>query len=79
MEDDEHRQDERTHEELRHELALRNWNIGKRADGTGGVTLTFRRRYTSNAPGVETRKVHGKDETDAVRKFLAELDAERTD
>jgi hypothetical protein len=31
------------------------------------------------APGVDTRKVHGVDEDDAVRKFLAELDAESID
>jgi hypothetical protein len=72
-------QNERTHEELRRTLMMHDWNIGAWADGTSGVTLTFRKHYTSDAPGVETRRVHGKDEDDAIRTFLTELEAEAVD
>jgi hypothetical protein len=51
-----------------------DWNIGTAAVTSYGVTLTFRKHYTSDVPGMETRTVHGKDRSDAIRKFLAEME-----
>jgi hypothetical protein len=64
-----------THEELYSELlATSDWNIGMTSSSTYGVTITFRKHYTSDMPGMETREVFGKDDADAIRKFLEDLD-----
>lgn len=59
--------------DLYHKVLDADWNIGTTEITTYGVTLTFRKHYTSDFPGMETRTVHGKDRNDAIRKFLAEL------
>jgi len=56
-----------------HQVLPADWNIGNTQVTSYGVTLTFRKHYTSDFPGMETRTVHGKDRDDAIRKFLAEL------
>jgi hypothetical protein len=67
--------DDRTEDELSQEISRADWNLGHIADTSYGVTATFRKHYTSFFPGVETRNVTGTDVADAMRKFLAELDA----
>jgi hypothetical protein len=69
--------DDRTDDDLYHEVMSADWNIGTTAVSSDGVTLTFRKHYTSDCAGVETRKVFGKDRADAMRKFLVELESER--
>jgi hypothetical protein len=70
--------DDRTEVDLYHQVLEADWNIGNTAISTVGVTLTFRKHYTSFAPGVETRDVFGKDRSDAMRRFLCELEQERS-
>ena len=69
--------DEMTETELHDELLRRDWNISNTAISSYGVTLTFRKHYTSCAPGVETRTVSGKDDAEVMRRFRAELDEEQ--
>lgn len=64
--------------ELRHELAKKDWGISRYAGQAPGVALTFRRRYTSNVPGVETRERVGQNDVEVLRLFLIELDEEQT-
>lgn len=59
--------------DLYHKALQADWNATHPARTTDGVTITFRKHYTSAAPGVESRQVHGNDTKDAMRKFLAEL------
>lgn len=59
--------------DLYHKVQRADWNIGHVATVTTGKTVTFRRHYTSDAPGVEKRQVHGENVNDAIRTFLAEL------
>lgn len=70
-------QDDRTESDLYHEVLMADWNIGKTARHSFGVTLTFRYKYTSDFPGMVTREVSGTDRADAMRKFLAQLKEER--
>jgi len=56
-----------------HQVLPADWNIGTTQITSHGVTLTFRKHFTSDVPGMETRTVHGKDQDDAIRKFLTEL------
>ncbi len=60
--------------DLYHTVLDADWNIGSTEVSSYGVTLTFRKHYTSDFPGMETRTVHGKDRNDAIRKFLKELE-----
>lgn len=56
-----------------HQVLPADWNISAHKRSTYGVTVVFRKHYTSDVPGMETRTVHGKDRDDAIRKFLLEL------
>lgn len=76
MVSDQGERDERTSDELYSDLLKADWNIGKTAYSTYGVTLTFRHHYTSDFPGMTTREVHGKDRDEAIRTFLKQLEEE---
>jgi hypothetical protein len=69
--------DERTSEELYSDLLKADWNISNTGYSTYGATVTFRHHYTSDFPGMTTRTVHGKDQDDAIRIFLKQLEEER--
>ena len=67
---------ERTEAELEQEIRRFDWNLGRTVHTSDGVTLTFRKHYTSFFPGVETKDVTGKDVREAMQTFLAELQAQ---
>ena len=69
--------DERSHEELYSEVLKADWHMSSSMESTYGATVTFRKHSTSDFPGMETRTVHGKDEDDAIRLFLKQLDGEQ--
>jgi hypothetical protein len=68
--------DDRSDSELYQLLQTHDWNTSCTAVSTDGVTVTFRKHYTSDFPGMEARTVVGKDRADAMRRFLAELESE---
>lgn len=72
-------QDNRSADDLDHELLQADWHVREIGGTTSGTTVTFRKHYTSDFPGMETRAVSGNDAADATRKFLAELAAEDAD
>ncbi len=73
MVSDQGERDKRTSDKLYSDLVNADWNIGKTAYSTHGVTLTFRHHYTSDFPGMTAREVHGKDQDEAIRTFLKQL------
>lgn len=79
MNSDPTNRDDWTEDQLYYAVVDADWNIGMTARYSQGVVLTFRKHYTSNFPGMEKREVAGTDHADAMRKFLAELDAESAD
>jgi hypothetical protein len=70
-------QDQRTHDDLINDLLDADWNLRLLSRTSDGVMVSFRKHYTSDFPGMETREVGGKDEDEVIRTFLAELDAEQ--
>lgn len=67
-------QDKRTHAELYQEVLGADWGISNTMYTSYGATVTFRKGpFTFDFPSLETKDVHGKDEDDAMRKFLAQL------
>ncbi len=62
--------------DLNGDLLEKDWNISTTALTTYGVTVTFRKHYTSDFPGMETRTVHAKDDDEAIRIFLKQLEEE---
>ncbi len=74
---DQGERDERSHDELYRDLLKADWNISSTGYSTYGATVVFRKHYTSDFPGMETRTVHGKDEDDAIRIFLKQLEEEQ--
>jgi hypothetical protein len=65
--------DQMTRSELEQEVSAVGWNIGKIAETSVGMILTFRKHYTSDFLGVETKVVDGENASEAIRKFLREL------
>jgi len=59
-------------------LYAADWRVSSTARTTQGVTVTFRKHFTSDVPGMETRQTHGHNANDAIVKLLAELEKEGT-
>lgn len=61
---------ERTYDELLNEVIDAGWNIGELVRSTHGVTMTFRRHYTSDSQGIETKEAFGKGSEVATTNSL---------
>jgi hypothetical protein len=51
-----------------------DWHVSHTSRSTYGVALTFRYHYTSDFPGMITRTFHGRDHSEALIKFLKDLE-----
>jgi hypothetical protein len=66
--------EELSEDDLYQEVVSAHWNIGNTSRSTYGVTLTFRYHHTSDFPGMVTRTFHGRDRSEAMIKFLKDLE-----
>ena len=66
-------QDDRSHADLYGDLLAADWNVRLLSQTSDGVVVSFRKHYTTDFPGMETREIGGKDQDEAIRTFLAKL------
>ena len=64
--------DERSRDDLYDEVLMAGWSVAKSGESGYGTSVRFRQDGST-----EERVVHGKDEADAMRMFLKELQGER--